>query len=208
MAFLPNIPLSTDQLSISQGNIQNNFQILGAIAGNANASSASLNANSGFNWVYLPVQGATPPAGAAFVAGQIGIYSAANASTGFNELYINKTTSLGVVQLPMTGYVQGGTNAANGWCYLPCGLKMAWGRATLTSAGGGSFTVIYANEIPTFPGFTTQTSPPILTRISSGATVSHYPFVQSFATGNFVARSDVALVGPATANFSWFVIGL
>ena len=66
MAFLPNIPLSTDQLSVSQGNILNNFTILGAIAGNSFPSSASLATNSGFNWLYLPSNGAIPPTGSAF----------------------------------------------------------------------------------------------------------------------------------------------
>lgn len=204
MAYNAQIPQSTDQLSVSQGQILGNFTALGAIAGNANPSSASLNTNSGFNWLYLPVQGSTPPAGAAFAAGQIGLYSAANASTGYNELYINKTTSAGVVQLPMTGYVLGGTNAANGWCYLPSGLKMAWGRATL--AAPGVFTVVYATEIPTFPGFTTQTSAPQLTRISAGATITTTPFLQSFTNLQFVARSSAAIGG--TADFSWFVVGL
>lgn len=204
MAYNALIPQSTDQLSVSQGQILGNFTALGAIAGNTNASSSSLNTTSGFNWVYLPVQAATPPAGAAFTAGQIGMYSALNASTGFNELYINKTTSLGVVQVPATGYVLGGTNAANGWTYLPSGLKMVWGRATL--AAPGVFTVVYATEVPTFPGFTTQTSPPQLTRISAGATITTTPFLQSFTNLQFVARSSAAIGG--TADFSWFVIGL
>lgn len=205
MPFLPLIPQATDQLSVSQGNILNNFTILGAIAGNANTSSASLNSTSGFNWVYLATQGATPPAGAAFAAGTLALYSAPLAATGFNEIYINKTiTGPTVIQVPMTAFRQGGTNAANGWCYLPSGLKMAWGRATL--AAPGVFTVNYGTELTSFPGFTTQTSPPLLTRISSGSTVAHYPFLQSFTTTQFVARTDVALTG--TADFSWSVIGL
>jgi len=210
MAFLPNIPQSTDQLSVSQGNILNNFVILGAIAGNANASSASINMGvgaglpSGFNWIYLQPQGATPPAGAAFTAGNVGLYSANNAATTFNELYINKTTSLGVVQIPMTADILGGTNAANGWTYLPSGLKMAWGRATLVAPG--VFTVVYGTELTNFPGFSTQTSAPQLTRISAGATITTTPFLQSFTNLQFVARSSAAIGG--TADFTWSVIGL
>ncbi len=205
MPFLPLIPQSTDQLSVSQGNILNNFTILGAIAGNTNVSSASLNANSGFNWVYLSNQGAIPPAGSAFVAGAVGLYSATNPQTGLNELYINKTmTGPTVVQIPATAQIQGGTNAANGWTYLPSGLKMAWGRATL--AAPGVFTVVYGTELTNFPGFSTQTSPPQVTRISSGTTITTTPFVQSFTTLQFVARSSAAIGG--TADFGWIVIGL
>ncbi len=205
MAFLPLIPQSTDQLSISQGNILNNFTILGAIAGNANPSSASINAASGFNWVFLPANGAIPPAGAAFPAGEIGLYSALNAATGRNELHINHSVvGPTVVQTPITAYVQGGTNVANGWCYLPSGLKMAWGRATC--AAPGVFTVVYGTELTNFPGFSTQTSVPIVSRFATGATAADFIFVQSFTNLQFVARTSAVIVG--TAQFSWSVIGL
>src|SRR5262245_3975285 len=105
MAFLPLTPQPNDQQSVSQGDILNNFTILGAIAGNANASSASINPTSGFNWIYLPPNGATPPAGAAFTAGNIGLYSAANAISGQNELYINKRNQATVVQVPATASI-------------------------------------------------------------------------------------------------------
>ena len=63
MAFLWNIPQPTDQLSVSQGNILNNFTILGAIAGNSIIpnGSASLNNIAGFNFVNLANQGGTVP---------------------------------------------------------------------------------------------------------------------------------------------------
>src|SRR5438105_15833716 len=102
LAFLSNIPQPTDQLSISQGNILNNFTILGAIAGNTNASSASINATSGFNWIYLPPQGAIPPAGAVFTAPTIELYCASTPTTTKNVLYINKTNQVTLVQIPST----------------------------------------------------------------------------------------------------------
>ncbi|HTJ49062.1 MAG TPA: hypothetical protein VL443_06365 [Cyclobacteriaceae bacterium] len=205
MAFLPLIPQSTDQLSISQGNILNNFTILGAIAGNSNNSSASINNTAGFNWVYLPPQGAMPPAASNFAAGNVALYSANLAATGFNELYVNKTVTGPVVsQIPITACLQGGTNAANGWTYLPSGLKMAWGRATC--AAPGLFTVVYATELTNFPGFATQTGSPLVTRISSGTTATSFIYVQTFSNTQFVARTNAAIGG--TADFCWFVIGL
>src|SRR4029077_5782494 len=99
MPYLYNIPAATDKLSVSQGNIQANFNALGVIAGNGNAASASLNSLSGFNWVYLPANAATPPSGSAFPATQVGIYGAPETYNGAvtkNELWVNKTIAAGI----------------------------------------------------------------------------------------------------------------
>jgi hypothetical protein len=136
--FLPTIPLSTDQLSISQGNILNNFSILGAIGGNINPASAAINTsiiNSGFNWIYLPNNGAIPPTGSAFPTGQAALYGNTNATTAFNEIYINKTTAsttaAGLKQIPSTAMKQ--VSATQGWAYWPCGMLVKWGQKTFTT---------------------------------------------------------------------------
>ena len=157
MAFLPLIPQATDALSISQGNILNNFTILGAIAGNSNASSASLNNNSGFNWIFLPTQGSapgnTPPPAAAFPAGSIGLYSALNPVTGQNDLYVNKTNQTTVVQVPTTSSILS-VNATPplafaGWTYLPSGLLLKWG----SGLGNGYSTFTFVATNPGSPAF-------------------------------------------------------
>jgi hypothetical protein len=134
--FLPNIPQSTDELSISQGNLLTNFGILGAIAGNSNAASAAINTsgtNSGFNWVYLPNNAAIPPT--TFPSGQVALYGNVNATTMLNELYINKTTASttasGLKQIPSTAMVQ--VSATQGWAYWPCGMLVKWGQINMTN---------------------------------------------------------------------------
>ena len=123
MPFLFNIPQPGDLLSVSQGNLLSNNQILGAIAGNANVNSSLLNANAGFNFLYLQNQGAAPT----FVAGTANIWVQNSASTGNNELFIrNDTTAAGI---PITASAQ----AANGWGYLPTGNLVKWG--SLAAAG-------------------------------------------------------------------------
>lgn len=152
MPFLFNIPQATDQLSISQGNILNNFTILGAIAGNLGASSAAINATSGFNWIYLPNNGSTPPAGSAFPAGDIALYASLFATTAQNELYINKRNQATVVQIPATASILS-TNSAptianSGWSYLPSGILLRWGVVT---GGSGTATVTLGGAgIPAF----------------------------------------------------------
>jgi len=203
MAFLPLIPQATDKLSISQGNILNNFTILGAIAGNSNASSASINATSGFNWLYLPASGATPPAGAAFPAGDVGMYSFINTATGFKELYLNKTMTAGITQIPATAARMGGTNAGNGWTYLPSGLKMAWGRST--TGGSDHVTITYATELTNFPGFTTVNAFPQLTRISGAGASTNFVTLTAYNQTTFQVYASA---GSTEVQFCWFVIGI
>lgn len=138
MPFLPNIPLATDQISTSQANLLTNFTILGAIAGNVNASSDSININSGFNWIYLPTNAAAiPPAGAAFPAGELGIYSATSPFSAKNELYVNKTNQATVVQVPMTESILSAASApaigSTGYTYLPSGLILKWGTVAVVA---------------------------------------------------------------------------
>ena len=155
--FLPSIPQPTDQLSVSQGNILNNFTILGAIAGNSNNSSASINATSGFNWIYLPTQaGSMPPSGSSFAAGNVALYSATNTTTSQNELYINKTNQATVVQIPATASVLSITSApaanSNGWSYLPSGILMKWGVVNPLTSGVKTQTVTFPGGAPVFQG--------------------------------------------------------
>jgi len=204
MAFLYNIPLATDQLSISQGNILNNFTILGAIAGNTSNSSASINGTSGFNWIYLPPQASTPPPGSLFASGNVAIYSAANSNTSLNELYINKPLSASTVQIPMTAYTLGGTNAGNGWCYTPSGLLMAWGRST--TGGSSSVTLTYSTELTNFPGFTTAFAFPQLTRLTGSVPTTNWVVLTAYTQTTFtVGASSGVSTG---VQFAWFVIGI
>jgi hypothetical protein len=164
MPFNPLIPQATDEIATSQSDILDNFGVLGAIAGNVNPSSASINNTSGFNWVYLPPNGAIPPSGAAFTAGNVALYSALSTVSTLNELYINKNvmTSGGPVltQIPSTAaYLD-----PVGWSYLPSGMLMKWGQATSPGAGSNTITFPVAATIPAFSDVFT----PILTPITIG----------------------------------------
>lgn len=197
MAFLPNIPQSTDQISISQGNILNNFQILGSIAGNANANSSSLNASVGFNFVNFSLPGAAAITG----ANQMALYTGANANSGRQELYVIHQNS--TVPVPMTAYALGGTNAGNGWTYLPSGLIMAWGRST--TGGANNVTITYSAELTNFPGFTTVFAFPQLTRISGAGTSTNFVTLTNYTQTTFQVYASAGSTG---VQFAWMIIGI
>lgn len=208
MAFLPNIPQATDQISLSQGDILNNFTILGVIAGNANNSSASLNLNSGFNWLYLPPAGAIPPAGSSFLAGNIALYSGTNATTGQNEFYINKRNQATVVQVPATASILSVNSApasfSAGWTYLPSGLLLKW--AGNVAANGQTNIVFPAGA--TIPAFTTCIT--VIPQISDGAAGDVNRSIRLTGVGPLsfdVYASSRTAVGAAATTFTYFAIG-
>lgn len=200
MAFLPAIPQPGDQLSVSQANILNNFGILGAIAGNGNPSSGSINATSGFNWIYLPNQGANPPSGSAFPAFEIGMYSFLNPRTNQYELYINKTNASGVVRVPSTASVLGVTAApalaSSGWTYLPSGLLLKWGtKASPIGATPSTVTFAAGATIPAFTG--------IISVIISGNDSAATPFNNVVSTKNITTTTfQIVTTGAFPAGYS------
>lgn len=208
MAFLPLIPQSTDQLSTSQGDILNNFTILGAIAGNANAASAAINSSSGFNWIYLPSQGAIPPAGSAFPAANIGLYSATNPTTSKNELYVNKTNQATVKQIPMTAsslsIASAPASNAGGWTYLPSGLLLKFGNSTAN--GNTAFTFAALN--PGAPAFTQVLSMVLTPAYSNASDGNGFVRLSNFTGAGFNAYgSQRTTTSTQAVSFQYLAIG-
>jgi hypothetical protein len=156
MAYIYNIPQPPDQLSNSQTQILANFTALGAIAGNGTFGSTSLNDVAGFNYLFLANQGMIPPT--AFVAGNVALYSATNATTMKNELYITKTNQTTVTNIPATASTLSVTSAPAGllgcWTYLPSGLLIKTGRVTTSTPLSAGVATINTSTISGGPNFT------------------------------------------------------
>ncbi len=204
MAYQSTIPLATDQLSVSQGDIQGNFIALGVIAGNGNAGSASLNATVGFNFLNMAVQGANP----GFAAGRIGLYSLNNANTTQNELYINKTNFAGVAQIPSTASILGSATPAAlsaGWTYLPSGLILKWSGNVVAN---GQTTINFPVNANT-PVFTTCLNVFLVVADGTiGVDVDKAIRLTGVFPASFgVYASSRVTVGAAPVAFSYFAIG-
>ncbi len=149
MAFLPLIPQPTDQLSVSQGNILNNFTILGAIAGNANVGSATINNTAGFNSINLALQGGTVPS----FNGNNGFWAGTYAVTTKNELWAQYQQGAGQFQYPISASTLSNTptpgTGVDSWCYLPSGMIMKQGSGT-TTAGAYTYNFPVGANIPVF----------------------------------------------------------
>lgn len=209
MPFLPNIPQATDRISVSQGNILNNFSILGAIAGNTNPSSASLNATVGFNFINFATQNATPPASASFPANIVGLYTFKNAITGQTELYVNKTNQATVTQIPMTGSILSSVSAppspSSGWSYLPSGILIKWGFTTGGALAGNTTTSINFATSATTPVFTQA----FVVIVSGYQTTSGNQLVTltTFTNTNFTVFNRQLIGGATACDCTFIAIG-
>lgn len=197
--YTPNIPQPSDDPSVSQNQILENFQTLDTAFSQDHGAYNS--ATEGLHHqVTFPVG---PLAGQPFtyLAGEIGLQSLDQAPTSRPDIWLTRGAG---TAFPATGYSTGGTNVANGWTYLPSGVLLAWGRATIPAPG--SLTVTYAAELLNFPGFSTFWGPPQVVRISSGATITATVFLNAFTQTTFTANTSQVIGG--TSDFAWFAMGL
>jgi hypothetical protein len=144
MAYNSNIPQPSDLLSQSQSDLLNNFMAIQALIDVNHVDFASGDQGK-HKWVTLPSQGAIPPSGSSFGATELGLYNAVSSATTKQELFINKTNQITVVQVPMTASTLSTNSApasASGfWTYLPSGLIMVGGAATGTIGGLNTGTI-------------------------------------------------------------------
>jgi hypothetical protein len=134
MAYKPNIPLATDKISQSQSDINANFTAIDTVVG-INHSAFGTATEGKHKHVSFPVQAGAP----AFLAGEEGLYSILNATTGVNELYVHRQTVDAATDIPLTASALSYNAKAacvNGWTYLPSGLLLKWGSANINGALG------------------------------------------------------------------------
>jgi hypothetical protein len=181
MAYTYNIPNANDQLSVSQGQIKNNFIALGAIAGNATAGSSSLNSTVGFNYVYLANNAVTPT----YTAGTSQIFTQTYAPTGRGELFVLNDSSPTNAGVPMTAALY----QNNGYAFLPSGILFKWGVVTVN----GTVTVTFTGPAYSFV-FNAQAT----VQATTGTGVVNV---------NSLSTTQLVLTSSSNRPIYWFVIG-
>lgn len=231
-SYNPIIPQPTDLLSVSQGDVLDDFGAINTLVDMDHVDFAAPN-NGGQHYrvtffptaAVSPVQ--TPPApqtgsggantwNSGLLAGVVGLYSATNTYgikngtpvTNQTELWVNRTNASGVTQTPLTASILG-TSAApaassSGWTMLPSGIMLAWGQQN----GGGvglalvTLPVSMPNKI-----ITAQVSPFYSTGFSNQLPVTAQV---AAITGNqtfTVYVYDFTASGGSTKPFNWLAIG-
>lgn len=196
--YTVNIPQPGDNPSGSQDQILQNFQVLNTAFSQDHGAYNSATQGQ-HNQITFPVG---PLAGQPFtyLVGQIGLQSLSQAPTNTPDIWLTRGTG---TAFPMTGYTMGGTNAGNGWTYIPSGLKMAWGRST--TGAGNNVTITYSAELTNFPGWANANTFPQLTRLSGAGTSTNFVTLTAYNQTTFTVYSSAGSNG---VQFAWFAIGL
>lgn len=192
---LNDTPQAGQSLNVTQNPIRQNFITIDTAFSIDHAAYGSANVGK-HNKISFPLQAAAP----AFIANEIGLFNQNAAPTNRPDIWMARGAAAAI---PITGYVLGGTNAGNGWTYLPSGLLMAWGRSTTGAAT--NVTITYANELTNFPGFTTVNAFPQLTRISGAGTSTNFVTLTAYNQTTFQVYSSAA---GTQVQFAWLVIGI
>lgn len=209
MPYNANIPQPTDQFSQSQVDILGNFSAINTLIDVDHVDFNASGQGKHFR-VSLPVQSPAPT----FSAGDVGLYSFASPVTVQNELYINKVNQVSVTQIPATASILSTTSApatgVSGWTYLPSGILIKWGNATVNSTGTPLQTVLFPTSanIPVFNGLmsvqvTTYTTgaidPNTLVVLSTNTTYG--------ATGFSAIATNRTTAAYTTATIQYLAIG-
>lgn len=183
MAYNAGIPLATDQLATSQGDLLNNFAAI----------------NTFVNVNHLPFNGADqgkhsqitfplgPLAGQPFTygVGEIGLQSLNQLPTSIPDIWMTRGSGTAI---PITGSLK----ATIGWTYLPSGILLKWGTGTAVAAG---------NTIVTFPVAATN---PVYVAVYSSLitpTSAITTYVAALSTTTITVNCSAA------GTFNYFVIG-
>lgn len=119
-AWQNNIPQATDKLSKSQGDILGNNQEL-TTAFNLNHVNLNAVGEGKHAFLQMPQQAGDT----ATLAAEVAVYAKNDAVTTVTELFFRRPTNGAII--PMTATLA----ATPGWTYLPSGIILQWGSATM-----------------------------------------------------------------------------
>lgn len=195
MAYNPNIPQATDQISVSQADLLNNFIALSTFLNVNHVDFASADQGK-HKFVSFPQQGSSPATSGTEVA----LYCKVSPLTSVPELYFRNATS--GAEYEFTSYQP----AVDGWTRLPSGILLKWGNVSANGA-----TVINFPAGATIPSFTAVSSAQVSVNTIGGGNVDPNTFVTVNAistTQLTVYGSSRTATGAAAVNFTYLVIGL
>lgn len=188
MAYV-DTPLAAEDLDVSQPLIRGNFQQANTSFGIDHYSFSDLTANNGkHKFVHLPEQS---PNGPSTAANEGAIYTK-EAGTITRLFWRPENTAAAGVEYQLTN-INPFTSAPNGYTFLPNGLLLIFGTATVV-LGNTSFTVTFPNAL------TLTANPYSVNYVSNG--LASTPRVTSISTTGFSGSCS-----STTTAIYWMAIG-
>lgn len=198
MSYQNSIPLATDNMSVSQGDLQGNFLTLDG-AWNVNHVQMNLPAQGKHHFIHIP----NGIFGAAFPLVTGGNEVALYAESG-NLYFRPASQAVGVLTNDIN--LTGGTKLSPGWCYLPCGIIMKWGSGSITASNSHSTANATLISGVGIPKITTLILPMVTKRGSNELIVSYVSFDETAHT--VTASAFKAFSGSNTATFDYLLLGI
>lgn len=197
-AFTPNIPAATDRPSASQSQIQSNFNAIQDDLNKNHVEISDLSNRGKHKFLQMPSQGSAPATSATEAA----LYM----KTVVNQvhLFYRRRGSGNEVQLT-AGNPNVPTLGNDGVTFIPGGLLLQWGQATINGSGtnGGITTISFSvNFSGTRPYSVTVT--PFRT-INNSDTVYLVP--GSFGVSSFDVRNTSSGGASGINTICWMAIG-
>jgi len=200
MAYQENKPAAIDQLNQSQGDIQGNFAAIKTLV-DINHETFGTADQGKHKYVTLPEQVAGP----ATAANEMALYT--KEVGGASALFLRKEGSGSEINFTTATL----TSGASGYCVLPCGLKMNWGKGT-ASTGVANRVVFSSAFTDSGPGAGVS-EPNILSvqlTLYTDANENNFISVVNGTTryDGFYARSWSRSGGVSTSHFYYLAIGI
>ena len=196
--YNPNIPQSSDLLSVSQGDLLDNFGAIQALIDVNHVDFAAVGAGK-HTFVEMPVQSPVPTT----VGGEVGLYCQTSATTTQPELvFARQAGSSAPASVQITEFTSAGW-ANPGWTKLPSGIMFKW-RANIGFGGSNTVTKNLNTDVPGSPNFTTVLTI-LITPIDTAGTYNNVIGIKTVAVPSFTVYTSI--VPPGTVQFSYFAIG-
>jgi len=199
--YNPNIPQPTDLLSVSQGNLLNNFGAIQALIDVNHVDFAAAGAGKHF-FIEMPVQVAPPVT----VAGEVGLYSQTSAVTAQPELvFARQLGSTAPAAVQVTEF----TSAIwlnPGYTKLPSGIMLKW-HSNIPFGGSQTVVIDLNTDVPGSPNYTNVLTV-LVCGLDTAGTYDHVIAVKSnTGPGATILTVYAGTVPPGTVSFRYLAIG-
>jgi hypothetical protein len=188
MPYQPNIPLSTDNLNVSQGDIQGNFITANTVMGQNHYPFDDATIGGKHKFVDMPILAAVP----SIAAGDGGLYT--KTTSGRSNLFYTSDAAGNEIQI--TTSVNPSIIANGGFTFLPGGLIMIWGSFNPNV----STTVTFPNIA--FTGYGGNGFPTACFQVQlTGAAANNSTFRNGISTGT-ITQTGFVWEGTISANWN------
>ena len=210
MAYISNIPQPTDLFSQSQPQILGNFGALQTLIDVNHVDFADATNMGKHNFVSFYPQSVVPTLNNTT---DVIAYGKVYSVTNQNELWISKVNQVTVTNIPASASILSTTSSPStntaGWTYLPSGILMKWGSATITSTNIAPDQIVLFPTSANIPVFGTVFSMQLTVTTSGTTDNDKFVLLAGFGATSLVAIAALRDSSGTytTATFQYLAIG-